>query len=451
MIGRLARRLATANLVIGGLAIFLCVACDTSFSQRESSLEATTISSNIDTVLGLISTIEDSDLRMFLQGFANATIAEPADAGAFGQLCMALDANGLDLAAEACYGTATEQFSDDFRWYYLHGVRLHKNGNLSGALTAMQTVINLQPQLPAAHVRLGNWLQESSRHEEALAAFDRAIETGAGPAAELGLAKTLLTLGETEAALSMLNSLATDTEHPVAKRYLGQALREVGDEVNARRYLLASTKSRGMWFEDSLTDEMRTLTKSAGKRLHEVQLSLNAGLVEEALKTLHEIAQQSTADFNLHYHYALAYFETKQLTLARDHLMQAIEIEPVHFPSHLLLAALYQQQEDNLKALGHLRSVVQIFPNLQVAHQELGFVQLRLGNVDGAFSSFSRAIELDSTAPNVHYYAGVILGERGLCAEALGHFQNTLRLDPSHEKAVFGKQTCERALRSAQP
>lgn len=435
-------------LLVAVLGVWLVAACDAPPSHDQSKLLASSSSNQLDPVIAVVTTIEDPDLRIYLEKLVETATLDPSDSNRVAQLCMALDANGFDQAAETCYEETTTRFPGDYRTHYLLSVRQHKNGNLEHALVSLQTALDVKPNQPAASIRLGNWQLDAGRFEAARIAFTQAVKSGAGPAAELGLAKSLLKLNEIDQAHDLLTAISTRTQHPVALRYLGEAWRAKGNEANARRYLLAASESRGMWFDDPLTQDMRKFAKSVGKRLHQVELALNAGLTDEALNTLREIESEGTVDFNLHYHFALAYFETKQFDAARLHLLNAIELEPVHFPSHLLLAALYQRQDDNSKALDHLQQVVHIFPNLQVAHQELGFVQLRLSDFDGALTSFRNAINLDSTAPNVHYYAGVILGERGSCTEALDHFKNALRLEPGHEKAAIGKRTCEQDLQS---
>lgn len=432
------------------ICVPLVVACNPSPSDSGKDTVEPSLSTTSEPTAELIPTTGNSELRRYIQGLADDVSSNADDSDTWGRVCMAFDANGLDEAAERCYTVSTERFPNDTRWHYLLAVRLHKNGDLANALTAIQTAIKLNPDQPAALMRLGNWQIESGQFKQANSAFARAKEKGAGPAAELGLAQSLLKLGDNQDALELLLDISKRTDHPVAMRTLGQAWRAIGNEANARRYLATATDAKGMWFDDPQIRSMQSYAKTTGKRLHEVQLSLNAGLFKEALDTLDDLAGNGEADFNVHYHYALTYFQIQRFEDARVHLKEALALEPVHFPSHLLMAALYQQADENRNALEHLQTVTQIFPALQVAHQELGFVQLRLSDVDGALASFKKAIDLDSTAPNVHYYAGVILGERGACHEALTHFENTLRLDPSHTKAALGKQTCEQDAQRAE-
>ena len=328
---------------------------------------------------------------------------------------------------------------------------MQKNGDLEGAIESANRAIEIENTYSAIYVRLGNWLLDSGDPNAAQVIFEQAANLGAGPAAELGTARALLKTEDYSASLEILNAVVSRTSHPVAYRLLSDTWRAMGDEKQSREYLQFASQAKSMWFDDPFVTEMRTHARGKSKRIHDIELMLASGLVDEALDALNNFDTVEQADFNVQYHFALAYFQNQTFDAAREHLLTAIELEPVHYPSHLLLASLYQRYEDNLRAAEHLEHVVRIYPKLQIAHQELGFVQLRNGNTKGALESFEAAIDLDSTVPNVHYYAGVILGADGRCDRALGFFETALTLDKSHEKAKMGIEECARAINTLTP
>ena len=394
--------------------------------------------------LAVISQIRDTELRDFIQTLATA--AEPGDPNDLGRLAMAFDANGFDTAAELIYRQTSTAAPANARWRYLLANRLHKNGKLDEAIAQAQEAAAHNPGYAPIHMRLGDWQLERHDIAEARVAYEMAKTLGAGPAAELGIAQAALKSNDFRDVVERLNGLVTNTQHPVALRLLSDAWRALGDESKARQLLTNAAQSRGVWFDDPWLTQVREYARGKGARLHDVELMLGSGLTEDALLVLEKLATGAAPDFNVEYHFALAYFQAQKFVLAKRHLEAAIQLEPIHYPSHLLLASLYQRDDDNGGAVAHLQHVVRIYPTLQIAHQELGFVQLRLGDTSGAFESFKTAIALDSVAPNVHYYSGVILGERGMCREAIEHFETTLTLDPAHERARLGLQTCEQFL-----
>lgn len=359
---------------------------------------------------------------------------------------MAYDANGFDDAAETTYRAATLKDPDAFKWRYLLSLRQYKNGDLESAISSANRAIEVNSSYPGIYVRLGNWLLDSGESIAARIAFERAVELGAGPAAELGSVRTFIKSKNYSAALEMLAPVVSRTSHPAAYRLLSDTWRALGDEVKSREYLPFATQAKAMWFDDPLVVEMQSHARGKSKRIHDVELMLGSGLVDEALATLQEFDAEEQADFNVQYHFALAYFQKQMFDAAREHLQMAIEFEPVHYPSHLLLASLYQRHENNLKAAEHLEHVVSIYPKLQIAHQELGFVRLRNGDTSGALRSFKAAISLDSTVPNVHYYTGVILGAEGRCDLAHDYFEATLMLDENHHKARKAIAECAHAI-----
>lgn len=394
----------------------------------------------------MLAQIADERLQDYFASLASAASLKHAGADAIGELAMAYDANGFDLAAEKTYRMATLREPHEFKWHYLLALRQQKNGDLEGAITSANVAIQINKAYPSIYVRLGNWLLDSGEPISARVAFQRAVELGAGPVAELGAVRTFVKTENYDMALRELNSIVSRTNHPVAFRLLSDTWRAMGQETKSREYLRFAVQAKSMWFDDPLVSEMRAHARGKSKQIHDIELMLGSGLVDDALVALQAFDPAERADFNVQYHFALAYFQSQMFDNAREHLIKAIELEPVHYPSHLLLASLYQRHENNLKASEHLEHVVTIYPKLSIAHQELGFVRLRNGDTSGALESFEAAIDLDSIAPNVHYYAGVILGAQGACDQAVRHFEMTLALDDSHDKARAGISECVRAL-----
>ena len=394
----------------------------------------------------MLSRISDERLRDYIASLATAASTDDSGGDTIGELAMAYDANGFDLAAETTYRAATKKAPNEFKWQYLLALRQQKNGNLEGAIVSANLAIEVDDSYPGIYVRLGNWLLDRGEPIAARDAFQRAVDLGAGPAAELGTVRTFIKTENYDKALRELNSIVSRTNHPVTYRLLSDTWRAIGDETKSREYLRFASHAKSMWFDDPLVSEMRTHARGKSKQIHDIELMLGSGLVDDALAALQKFDSEEQADFNVQYHFALAYFQKQMFDVARKHLTQAIDLEPVHYPSHLLLASLYQRHEENIKAAEHLEHVVKIYPKLSIAHQELGFVRLRINDTDGALQSFRAAINLDSTAPNVHYYAGVILGAQGACGQAVGHFETALALDENHDKARMGISECVRAL-----
>ena len=386
---------------------------------------------------------EDSKLRLKLGELIEATALHPHDDSPIGELAMTYDANGFRESAELAYKHAIRLAPKSFEWHYLLSLRVKKNGDLRQAIQLAQNSVRLNPEYGAVHLRLGSWQLDYGDVHAAQRSFRRAKALQIGPAADLGLARIHLKQGEYVDAFLLLNDLVSRTEHPAALRLLAQSWRAAGDEATARGLLKNTTNgSNDMWYADPIAKQVQKFAIGKRHGIQAAQQLLANGQLKEALNTVKLLESPIKPDFDVQYHLGLVYTSLQQHNQALPHLLKAVELEPHHYPAHLLIAANYQQSGDNQSALGHLERVVAIYPNLQVAHQELGFVRLQLGDQHGALASFKDAIRFDSIAPQVHYLAGAILGERDQCQEAINYFENALLLNPSHEKAQQGLKVC---------
>ena len=433
-------------LILGYLviSIALLVSCKrTSFEapldQREERQAAIEVS--------WFSDAEDPTLNEKLNQLISVALASPHDASVIAELAMTYDANGLGDSATLAYKRAIELAPETFEWWYLLALRVKKNGELERAIDLAQQATALDPEYAAIHMRLGNWLLDFGDILLATDSFHRAGELGIGPSAELGLSRTRLKRGEHADAIHRLSNLVQKTAHPVAIRLLAESWIAIGEESKARELLRdLPNQRREMWFADPIADQIQNFSVGSRRGIQGIQQMLADGFVEDALQAAKLLESQFEQNFNIQYHLGLAYIAQQNHDQAFPHLLKTVELEPLHYPAHLLLAANYQHRGDNESAERHLVNVATIYPNLSIAHQELGFVRLQMDDHEGALRSFKDAIRLDSVEPQVHYLAGAILGSIDQCREALIHFENALLLDSSHTKAQQGINLCSSSL-----
>lgn len=403
---------------------------DTDLTQSSESL---THSTRTSAEFQIHSTIEELQARV-----ANS----PENPRAHGELAMAYDANGFKAHAQSSYRKAIQLEPTAFRWHYLLAIRLQKDGELNQAFVSLDRAQTLNIEYPALYIRRGQWVFDSGNFELALASFEQAHLLDASPAALVGIAASLIKLNRQVDANQILSELASTTEHPVVWRLFATTERALGNEERARQLMRRGESSRQIWFSDPIAEELDQYAASVTGRLQAVQGLLATAQTEDALTQLQQLATKDPGNLDVLYQLGLTHIQLGNFDTAKQHLLQAIKLEPVHYPSHLLLASLYQRVDANVLAADHLMKVVAVYPLLNIAHQELAFVQLRLSDKQGALESFERAIAADSTEPNVHYYAGVLHGEQGECVKALTHFNNTVYLNPNHLKAHLGAATC---------
>jgi protein O-mannosyl-transferase len=120
---------------------------------------------------------------------------------------------------------------------------------------------------------------------------------------------------------------------------------------------------------------------------------------------------------------------------------EGLKYEPKSLEGHnnMGLALLNLGQLE--KAKEHLLTAASQRPDA-VVHYNLGRVFLKLGEIDNAVEQLSKSVELRSDSPNSHQFLGVALAKQGRFEEALGSFNDALRIDATdvetlNEKALL--------------
>ena len=396
----------------------------------------------------LLISSEDAELQSQLKLLFSKVIRANPDAEATSELAMTLDANNLGSTALKLYQYAIELQPTNFELQYLYSRRLKQEGNLPQAIAVARSAIELNPSYAALHLQLGNWLLESGDISGAQVSFEQALAQNAGPAASISLAKSYIHANKPVEAYETLQPIVAQTRHPAALRLMATVWQTLGETEQARRLLEEAQFARSMWFEDPIGESILRFARGMRRELQDVQTLLANGQVDEAIATLHgmEVTYPASSNLELAYHLGLAYAQKQQHEKAADYLLIAINIESTHYPSHLLLAKTYVDVGRLGEAQRHLEEVTSIYPNLRIAHQELGFVKLELDDKKGALASLQNAATLDAVEPTVYYAIGALLGEQDRCRDALPYFKRSLDVDPTFERAHFGIRTCEEAL-----
>jgi Flp pilus assembly protein TadD len=116
-------------------------------------------------------------------------------------------------------------------------------GRQEEAIAAFQRAIELDPNAAAPHNGLGNVYRDLGRQEEAIAAFQRAIELDPTNAiSHNGLGEVYRALGRLEEAIAAYErAIVIDPDFAYPYGGLAGVYRRIGNEHQSRRYL---TKSR---------------------------------------------------------------------------------------------------------------------------------------------------------------------------------------------------------------
>jgi tetratricopeptide (TPR) repeat protein len=89
------------------------------------------------------------------------------------------------------------------------------------------------------------------------------------------------------------------------------------------------------------------------------------------------------------------------------------------------------------EAIRYYREILELSPDWIEAHINLGVTLYQLGDVDGARTSFIKAVQLDPMNGICRYNLGCVLEEQGEIDEAIRHLRCAARVLPNHADARF--------------
>src|SRR5229473_8252272 len=94
-----------------------------------------------------------------------------------------------------------------------------------------------------------------------------------------------------------------------------------------------------------------------------------------------------------------------------------------------------EQEGDSRKAVEHLKSAVNLFPEFMLAYNEMGAQYFRLGQLDDAAEALTRAIKIDPTAfsPRLNY--GIVLFYKNQYQEANVQLTRALEINETSGRA----------------
>jgi tetratricopeptide (TPR) repeat protein len=151
-------------------------------------------------------------------------------------------------------------------------------------------------------------------------------------------------------------------------------------------------------------------------------------LLEQGLVTQPE---SSAVRYELHYHLGLAHRATVQLRLAQEHCELALETnlpDVLKLAAYINLAALYSDEEAWAQSEALLTYVLEIQPELAIAHYNLGLIYKAQGNYDAAVAAYQRAIALEPNTPEAYQNLGVAYLKQGKILESLAAFREAIAL-----------------------
>ena len=298
------------------------------------------------------------------------------DAAVYGDAGAVYQAYDLMTAAEACYRNAEALAPADFRWPYLLGVVLEKQGRLEEAATSLERSLAGRDQLyyPGL-LRLAAVDLALGRTDDAAARLELARRhTSEDPALLALLGQLALARGKHAEAIEHLT--AALRRQPAATRLhyqLAQALRAAGQPEAAQQHL-SQAGTAGVTPLDPLIQGVEAQRRGGITWLLEGGKAFAAGDLAGAATAFGKAVASDPGNVAALVNLAAVESKLDQTAAARQHLERAVQLDPQNVNANFNLAVLLIRQFQIGAAEPHLRTVLAQVPGDDQARVELALI-----------------------------------------------------------------------------
>ncbi len=363
--------------------------------------------------------------------------AAPDSGRARGELGMTYEMNDFQEAAIATYAQAWALDPTEFLWPYFQSQLMHKLGDTDEALRVLDAALLLDDQYVPAWLWRGSWLRALGRFDEAIDAFERAEELGAGAPAIAGVAQALMGQLKHEEALELLQELS-HINHPHIQRLLGRAHQAVGMTDEARIALARGRNATPMQWRDERHQPKWQFLASHGGRLVHAEGLLKSGQFEEAVAVLEPMFEATPEDEAVVSNLAMAHGRAGNIERAFELIEHGLNVAPEYYRYHNVLASIHYHREELDTALEHLDAAIAAYPAQVWPHQQMARIFMQQRRYDEALEAFDRALQYGPETPEqLLHQAGVIEGARERWPEAIERFQRAVAIDESFTLAYI--------------
>lgn len=290
-------------------------------------------------------------------------------------------------------------------------------GRPSKAMRYFQQIVELRPDLPMGYMEMGQLTMAQSRYDEAQRHFQSALERENGwQSAVPALIRVHLAKGEHKSALNLArDTVEGHSDSPLSHYFLAQVLEETGDPAGAEKSLLKAAALAPQWQEPY----------SALADLYGQQ-----GRIAQVIEELEQSYKQQPSSPTLMELAALYEFDQRYgdaIRIYRDLLEKTAE-SPILLNNLAFLYAESARDDTTLAQAGELANrALSMQPENPSFLDTAAWIAYRKGDQNAAWSYIQDALMMapDNGVHNLH--AAIILNERGMRDEAVGHLVRAMR------------------------
>ncbi len=312
-------------------------------------------------------------------------------------LALAYEVNGRNTEAVEAYANAAALDGNDPVWPFHAALCKNKLGDTADALSDLDDVVRLAPDLGAVRFRRGAWRLQAGDLDGALDDFEAAVRVAPDDARmPVGLGFALVEREEYGRAIEVLSGALEDLpEDGVAHFSRGRAYRAVGRLDEAERDMAIGLGAE-LQYPGTRLDAKRDRFATGLTALTNQGLELmDAGRNTEAIAVLESARRAYPNDARLLNNLGTAYRLDGQAQRFLDMLLEAEKADPGFAPTYANLAFAHLGVRQPRKALSAARHAVLLAPNGAQEQFALGRSMLGVGDKTGAYFALAHAVELD--------------------------------------------------------
>jgi tetratricopeptide (TPR) repeat protein/tRNA A-37 threonylcarbamoyl transferase component Bud32 len=295
-------------------------------------------------------------------------------------------------------------------------------GDLDGAIKACKEALRLDPKNYLAFNNLGIALRGKGKWDEAISAYQEALHIHPEYApAHYNLGNALFDKGDQKGAISAYkDALRHDANFVPATYRLATVLRIQGELDEAIKVY---------------RDALRLDPKNALGH-NDLGVALHAkGEVEEAVRAFRESIRLDPQRASSHYNLGTALAKTRDWAGAISAYHEAIRLEPKNAMIHYNLGNAYGGKGSPAESIRAYQDAVRLDPKLVVAHINLGIALRTKGDWAGAISAFQETVRVEPKHAFAYENLGNALRNQDELNGAIRAYREARRLDPKNATA----------------
>ncbi len=391
--------------------------------------------------------------REALAGFKVAGAVHPEMLEVWHRAGHAMHQLGRYEAAERVFRRLVRQDADNTHWQYHLAATLTRLEQYPEARSLLERAVSLSPDIAVNHDELARVLRELGELERAEHHQRRAIDLDPSQAHQhVGLGLVLQQQGKLDEALAAYQkALEVDPDSVWAWSNWGNILQVRGKLEQAeekQRRALAIDPRFGMGYnnlgdillaqgevDEALAAYQRAIDLEPGESLPYTGMSrclARLGRRQEALEVAKRALALDPELPNAHSELGSRSFESGEYEQAIASYRRAIQLETrptERWGLHYNLGLAQSRSGRYAEAVDSFRSALAFHGDETIIQVQLGHALLNSGEIDAAFESLTRSIELDDGVAMAHYDLAVIHAQRSELSEAEGAVRRALALE----------------------